>query len=84
MELVQPEGDQDFKGGLDTIKRLLDALDVPIVIKETGCGLSRSVGVAIRNLGVEWADVSGAGGTSWVGVETHRASAQHAAVATRA
>ncbi len=76
MELVQPEGDQDFRGGLDTIKRLLDTLDIPIVIKETGCGLSRSVGAAVRNLGIEWVDVSGSGGTSWVGVETHRASAQ--------
>ena len=76
MELVQPEGDQDFTGGLDTIKRLLDVLDVPLIIKETGCGLSRSVGLALRNLGVEWVDVSGAGGTSWVGVETHRAESQ--------
>ena len=74
MEVVQPEGDQDFRGGLDTLARLVEGLSVPIIVKETGCGLSRSVGERIRKLGIEWVDVSGAGGTSWVAVETHRAT----------
>jgi isopentenyl-diphosphate Delta-isomerase len=73
MEVVQPEGDQDFTGGLDTLARLVEELSVPIIVKETGCGLSRSVGERIQKLGIKWVDVSGAGGTSWVGVETHRA-----------
>ncbi|MEC7988045.1 MAG: type 2 isopentenyl-diphosphate Delta-isomerase, partial [Myxococcota bacterium] len=73
MELVQPEGDQDFRYGLETIARLQEDLDIPIIIKETGCGLSRSVGERITKLGIEWVDISGAGGTSWVAVETHRA-----------
>jgi len=72
MELVQPEGDQDFRHGLDTLARLQD-LSIPIVVKETGCGLSRSLGTRIRSLGIKWVDISGAGGTSWVAVETHRA-----------
>ncbi len=75
MEVIQPGGDDDFRGGLDTIARLLEALPVPVVVKETGCGLSRSVGAALVKLGVSWVDVSGAGGTSWVGVETLRAKA---------
>src|SRR5688572_4822520 len=73
MELVQPGGDRDFSGGLDTIARLANELTVPVVVKETGCGLSRSVGERVRRVGVRYADVSGAGGTSWVGVETKRA-----------
>jgi len=73
MEVVQPEGDQDFRGGLDTIRRLVEELPVPIVVKETGCGLSRSVGQRLVDCGVAWVDISGAGGTSWVAVETHRA-----------
>jgi isopentenyl-diphosphate Delta-isomerase len=74
MELVQDEGDQDFRGGLATLERLL-ALGLRLVVKETGCGLSGSVARRVRQLGVEHVDVSGAGGTSWVAVETHRASA---------
>ncbi|WP_394850101.1 type 2 isopentenyl-diphosphate Delta-isomerase [Pendulispora brunnea] len=73
MELVQPEGDRDFSRGLETIARLRHELSVPVVAKETGCGISRSVGERLRSVGVEHVDVSGAGGTSWVGVETRRA-----------
>ncbi|MCL2779334.1 MAG: type 2 isopentenyl-diphosphate Delta-isomerase [Polyangiaceae bacterium] len=76
MELVQPNGDRDFTGGLETIGRLVRELGVPIVVKETGCGLSRSVGARLRSVGVTHVDVSGAGGTSWVAVETKRAEAE--------
>lgn len=76
MEVIQPEGDDDFRGGLDTIARLVEELPVPVVVKETGCGLSKRVGARLRGLGVRWVDTSGAGGTSWVGVETRRAQAK--------
>jgi len=76
MEVVQPEGDDDFRGGLDTIARLVEGLDRPIIVKETGCGLSRRVGERLVARGVRWVDVSGAGGTSWVAVETLRARAR--------
>jgi isopentenyl-diphosphate delta-isomerase len=75
MELVQPGGDRDFAGSLDTIARVVAELAVPVVIKETGCGLSADVGRRLRSVGVEHVDVSGAGGTSWVGVEARRAAA---------
>jgi isopentenyl-diphosphate delta-isomerase len=73
MELVQPGGDRDFRGGAETFRRLASALPVPVVAKETGCGLSRAVGQRLYAAGVRHVDVSGAGGTSWVGVETRRA-----------
>ncbi|MEC9390442.1 MAG: type 2 isopentenyl-diphosphate Delta-isomerase [Myxococcota bacterium] len=80
MEVVQPEGDDDFTGGLETIDRLVTEMDVPIIVKETGCGLSRSVGERVRALGVEWVDTSGSGGTSWVAVEAQRAEGRQQAL----
>lgn len=75
MELIQPGGDRDFGHGLDTLRRLARDLGVPVVVKETGCGISPAVGRRLREVGIQHVDVSGAGGTSWVGVETRRAAA---------
>jgi isopentenyl-diphosphate delta-isomerase len=73
MELVQPEGDRDFRGGVDTFARLVKELPVPVIAKETGNGISGQTAAKLHAVGVRTVDVSGAGGTSWVGVETLRA-----------
>jgi isopentenyl-diphosphate delta-isomerase len=73
MELIQVEGDRDFRGNLDTLGELSARLKVPVVAKETGCGLSAHVARRLAQQGVWHVDVSGAGGTSWVAVEYHRA-----------
>lgn len=83
MEVIQPGGDVDFRDGLKTIARLVQELTVPVVVKETGCGLSREVGRRLVDVGVRWVDTSGAGGTSWVGVETLRAKADQRALGER-
>jgi isopentenyl-diphosphate delta-isomerase len=80
MELVQVDGDRDFRGGLERFAALVESLPVPVVAKETGCGLSASVAARLHRVGVRHLDVSGAGGTSWVAVETHRAPEERRAL----
>jgi len=73
MELIQSDGDRDFRGCVQTLERLCDELPFPIVAKETGNGLSPQTIEKLVGAGVRYVDTSGAGGTSWVGVETLRA-----------
>ncbi|HEX9934810.1 MAG TPA: type 2 isopentenyl-diphosphate Delta-isomerase [bacterium] len=71
-ELLQPEGHARFRGVLKSIERLVKGLGVPVVVKETGCGISESVARMLASVGVEWIDVAGSGGTSWAGIESYR------------
>lgn len=71
-ELAQPEGDRRFRGILPALEKLVAGLERLVIVKECGCGIGREVGRQLASAGVEWIDVSGCGGTSWVGVEVQR------------
>jgi isopentenyl-diphosphate delta-isomerase len=83
MEVIQPEGDNDFRGCVETFARLKRELPVPVIAKETGNGISPRTAHRLREVGIGHIDVSGAGGTSWVGVETLRADGEAKAVGER-
>src|SRR4051812_2046544 len=68
-EAVQPEGDTDFGGLALKIEQVCRALDVPVIAKEVGWGISGSTARLLWNAGVAAIDVAGAGGTSWSQVE---------------
>ncbi len=71
-EAFQPEGDV-VERAAETVARLVEKLSVPLIVKETGHGLDSATIKALRSAGVRFFDVSGAGGTSWVLVESLRA-----------
>lgn len=71
-ELVQPEGDREFAGVEDGIARLVVQSPVPVIVKETGAGISGEVAGRLLSIGVSVVDVAGAGGTSWSKVENKR------------
>lgn len=70
-EVVQPEGDSSAKGGLAAIKKV--SAQLPVLAKETGAGMSRSVALRLKNAGVKGLDIGGLGGTSFSAVEYFRA-----------
>ncbi|MFQ6094597.1 MAG: type 2 isopentenyl-diphosphate Delta-isomerase [Candidatus Bathyarchaeia archaeon] len=72
-EAIQPEGETDHKGILAKITEVVSNLDVPVIVKETGAGISAEEAKRLEAAGVAGIDVAGAGGTSWAAVEYHRA-----------
>jgi len=71
-EVIQPEGDVDAKGCIEAIEEVCNSVKVPVIVKETGAGISRSVALKLKEVGVKAVDVGGKGGTSWSGVEAYR------------
>jgi isopentenyl-diphosphate delta-isomerase len=72
-EAIQPEGQRDFSGLLDKIERLAAELDVPVIIKEVGSGVSREVARKLIDRGISIIDTAGLGGTNWARIEAARA-----------
>lgn len=75
-EAMQPEGNRNFKGLTAKIAEVCRQLDVPVVAKEVGNGISVDSARRLRGAGVAAIDVAGKGGTSWSAVEARRAAAQ--------
>ncbi|MFN4337232.1 MAG: type 2 isopentenyl-diphosphate Delta-isomerase [Candidatus Nitrosocaldus sp.] len=72
-ELIQPEGEPKFKGIYSKIVELVKSIDIPVIVKEVGSGISRDVAVRLELAGVKAINIAGSGGTSWAGVEKLRA-----------
>ena len=71
-EALQPSGDTNFGGLLPKIKELCAALDVPVIAKSVGSGISTATAARLLDAGVAGIDTAAAGGTSWARVEGKR------------
>ena len=72
-EAVQDAGDVNFSGLAKKIEEVCKKLEVPVIAKEVGWGISERTAKLLADCGVSAIDVAGAGGTSWSQVEMHRA-----------
>lgn len=68
-EVIQPEGNKNFSNLVKKINEISRKLKYPVIVKETGCGISYETA---KKLAVSAIDVSGLGGTSWGLVESYR------------
>lgn len=68
-EVIQPEGNKNFSNLIKKINEISKRLEYPVIVKETGCGISYEIA---KRLKVSAMDVSGLGGTSWGLVESYR------------
>jgi isopentenyl-diphosphate delta-isomerase len=70
-EIIQPEGDTNGVGCYDAIRDM--AREYPLIVKETGAGISADVAQRLKGIGIRGMDVAGMGGTSFSAVELYRA-----------
>ena len=72
-EAVQDAGDTNFANLSRKIEEVCRKMEVPVVAKEVGWGISERTAQILADCGISAIDVAGAGGTSWSQVEMHRA-----------
>jgi len=75
-EAAQPEGDRHMVGVASALKNLTGQLEVPVIAKETGAGISHEQALLLKSCGVSAIDVGGAGGSSMAAMEAARADAR--------
>ncbi|CQR24189.1 isopentenyl pyrophosphate isomerase [Streptococcus varani] len=71
-EILMPEGDRDFSHWLTNIETLVREMEVPIIVKEVGFGMSRETVQQLASVGVKTVDISGTGGTDFAKIEDLR------------
>lgn len=71
-EVVMPEGDREFSNWFENIESILNEIDVPLIVKEVGFGMSRETVKLLQDIGVKYIDISGKGGTNFAQIENFR------------
>lgn len=75
-EVVMPEGDREFVNWIENIQEILENIDVPLIVKEVGFGMSKQTVALLEDIGVKYIDISGKGGTNFAQIENFRRQKQ--------
>ncbi|MFZ9969895.1 MAG: isopentenyl-diphosphate delta-isomerase [Bacteroidia bacterium] len=73
-EWAQPEGDRLLQAPIDTLKRVMDAVKLPLMVKEVGQGFGPKSLKALLELPLEAVEFGAYGGTNFALIEAMRAS----------
>ncbi len=73
-EWLQPEGDRFVSSPLETIKRILDLVDCPVIVKEVGQGMGPQSLLELFKLPLAAIDFGAGGGTNFALLEILRSS----------
>lgn len=79
-ELAMAEGDRNFSGMLSSISRVVEHLEVPVIVKEVGFGMSMETALQLHRAGVKMIDISGRGGTNFISIEEGRSDNTNTAI----
>lgn len=71
-ELVQAEGERKFANSGHNLANFVKFMDLPVLAKEVGFGISEKVAKMLTKTQIQAIDVAGSGGTSWTKVESFR------------
>lgn len=71
-ELIMPEGDRDFSNWSRSIEQIVKHIELPVIVKEVGVGMSSRTIKQLRDIGVKTIDISGTGGTNFAKIENYR------------
>jgi len=71
-EITMPEGDVDFQTWEERLQNIVKNIPVPVILKETGSGMSRKTMERLIAMGIRHIDVSGRGGTNFIHIENQR------------
>jgi isopentenyl-diphosphate delta-isomerase len=69
---MQPEKETNFKNRLKELEKIVKQLKKPVYVKEVGHGIGLETAKALAKTGIKAIDVAGAGGTSWIAVDSLR------------
>ncbi len=73
-ELAMPEGDRRFYDMVNNIKDIVNSLDLPVIVKEVGFGITAENVEKLVQLDVDAIDISGRNGTDFVKLENSRST----------
>lgn len=71
-ELIQKEGQKKLSGSRNQLSKIMENLEIPVIIKGVGRGVSKNDANFFAQLKPYAIDVAGAGGSNWAKIEYFR------------